>query len=360
MSIREDTIRQRRKRLWSLLVGENIGAVLVSNQENIRYLTGFTGSESLALVTKRNVYLVVDPRYTSQAQSECKYVRVLESARVVEGIKKEIAKRNIREIGIEPHYLTVAQYRKIKKECKVKLVESKKDIGSIRSVKDDYELGMIRKAAAIASSSFMELLYEIRPDELEWEIAASLENKIKLRGADSVAFPTIVASGKRGALPHGMPSKKGIRKGELVVIDFGSVYHGYCSDETCTLSVGKPGARQRVVYGAVKEAHDRTIEKIRPGVRASDLDNMARGVLRERGLEKYFRHSTGHGVGLAVHEEPLIAPKSDVLLEENMVFTIEPGVYIPGWGGVRIEDTVRVTGNGCEVISNVSKELHCL
>jgi Xaa-Pro aminopeptidase len=167
----------------------------------------------------------------------------------------------------------------------------------------------------------------------------------------------IVASGKRGAYPHGVASRKKIRANEFITVDFGAVLRGYCSDETCTIFVGTPQKRQKVVYQAVKEAHDRAVETVRPGKHAREIDETARSVLKQAGLDKYFRHGTGHGVGLAIHEEPRIAPKQETVLEKDMVFTIEPGVYIPGWGGIRIEDTVRVTRGGCELLSSVPKGL---
>ena len=206
----------------------------------------------------------------------------------------------------------------------------------------------------------MEILGEIKAGIEERAVSLLLEFQIKKSGAEATPFPFIVASGKRGSLPHGLASGKKIRRGEFITVDFGAVYEGYCSDETCTVVVGKPTKKQISVYQVVKDAHDKAISRIKPGVRKKDIDRAAREVIEKAGLGKYFGHGTGHGVGLAVHEEPRIAPRQKGVIEAGMVFTIEPGVYIPGWGGVRIEDMVWVTRDGCDLMSSVPKELICL
>ena len=348
---------KRVKRLWSLLGEERLDALLIVTREMIRYVTGFSGSESVFLLTRRGGCLIVDSRYTSQARAECREFTVVEEREKFKGCRRIILKRKLKKIGFEPHNLTIAQHRELRSRGTIELVALNKNIDAVRSVKDTGELKVLRKAARLASESFMELLGEIEIGDREIDIANTLEYKIKKKGAEDTPFPFIVASGKRGAYPHGVASGKKIRKNECITVDFGAIYQGYCSDETCTIIVGKPFKRQEAVYQAVKEAHDRALDAVRPGKCAGEIDATARAVLDQAGLGKYFRHGTGHGVGLAVHEEPRIAPNQGTVLEENMVFTIEPGVYIPGWGGVRIEDTVRVTRGGCEQLSSVPKEL---
>ena len=349
--------KKRVKRLWSLLGEERLDALLITTREMIRYVTGFSGSESVFLLTRRGGYLIVDSRYTSQARAECREFTIVEEREKFKGCRRIILKRGFKKIGFEPHTVTVAQHRALSSRGNIELVALNENIDGVRSVKDSRELKLLKKAARIASESFIELLSAIEIGDREIDVANNLEYKIKKKGAEDTPFPFIVVSGKRGAYPHGMASGKRIREKEFITVDFGSIYQGYCSDETCTIVAGKPGKRQEAVYQAVKEAHDRAISVVSPGKRAREIDETARVVLEQAGLGKYFRHGTGHGVGLAVHEEPRIAPKQETVLEEDMVFTIEPGVYIPGWGGVRIEDTVRVTRGGCERMSSVPKEL---
>jgi Xaa-Pro aminopeptidase len=351
---------ERRKRLWSQLDNKKVDALLITSGETIRYITGFTGSESVLLVSRRGGCLIVDSRYTSQARLECKRMAIKESRNKFKGFVAAAAQRGFKKIGFDPHQLTVSHYRELKKEGTFGLVELAENIEAIRSVKDAGELKLLKKAADISSNSFLDVLDEIRPGVREEAIALSLEYKIKKNGAETTPFPLIVTSGKRGALPHGLATDKKVRKGEFVTVDFGAVYKGYCSDETCTVVIGKPAKKQKMVYQAVKEAHDKAMNAVRPGMKAHAIDVVARDVLEQAGLGHYFGHGTGHGVGLAVHEEPRIAPHQEAIIEKDMVFTIEPGVYIPGWGGVRIEDTVRVTRGGCEPVSSVSKELYCI
>jgi Xaa-Pro aminopeptidase len=349
--------KKRVKRLWSLLGEERLDALLITTREMIRYVTGFSGSESVFLLTKRGGCLIVDSRYTSQARAECREFTIVEEREKFKGCQRIILKRGFKKIGFEPHNLTIAQHRELRSRGTIELVALNKNIDAVRSVKDTGELKVLRKAARIASESFMELLSAIEIGDREIDVANTLEYTIKKKGAEDTPFPFIVASGKRGAYPHGVASGKKIRNNEFITVDFGAVYQGYCSDETCTIVVGKPLKRQAAVYQAVKEAHDRALDVVRPGKRAGEIDKTARAFLEQAGLGKYFRHGTGHGVGLAIHEEPRIAPNQGTLLEEDMVFTIEPGVYIPEWGGVRIEDTVRVTRGGCEQLSTVPKAL---
>ena len=347
--------------MWKVMRSAGVDALIITSPELIRYLTGFTGSEALFLLSRKEGRLFVDSRYTEQARNQCRNVRTVECAKKTDGVIRSLLELGLKKVGFDPQEFTVAQKKVFDAKGLFNLVGIPPDVmESVRSKKDAAALKHIRKAAHIASSAFLEVINSVRVGSREEEVALQLEFTIRKRGAESVPFPIIVASGLRGALPHGLASGKKIEKGDFVTMDFGSVYKGYCSDETCTVVFGRPERRQKRVYQAVKDAHDKAISSIKKGIAAGRIDAVARNVVEKAGLGKYFRHGTGHGVGLAVHEAPRIAPGQDTILDKNMIFTVEPGVYIPGWGGVRIEDMVRVTNDGCELLSSVSKELMCL
>jgi Xaa-Pro aminopeptidase len=231
------------------------------------------------------------------------------------------------------------------------------NLDQIRAVKDLDEIGRLGLVAQLASDSLLETLNILKPGISEAAFAFELEFEMRRRGADGRAFDFIVASGERGAMPHGRASEKLIRSGDLVTVDFGALMNGYHSDETVTVALGRPDQRAVEIYSVVKEAHDRSVAAVKPGVACSDLDAVARDYIRECGYEEFFGHGLGHGVGLEIHEKPTLSPRGDMLIEEGMVFTIEPGIYIPGFGGVRIEDTVVVQADGCRLLTQVSKEL---
>ena len=337
-----------------------VDAIMFTSNELIRYLTGFTGSESILLLGRKEVCLIVDSRYTEQARHECKDVVTTECVKKIDGAVQFFLEKGWRKIGFDPDKLTVSQKKIFDKAGSFELIELPNTINTLRTKKDAVELKLMRKAARISSDAFLEIISDVSVGDREEEIALHLEYVIKEKGAEAVPFPIIVVSGVRGALPHGRASSKKIEQGDFVTIDFGSVYGGYCSDETCTVVIGKPQSRQKRIYEVVKNAHDEAISLIKEGIKVKEIDAAARRVLELAGLGRYFRHGTGHGVGLAVHEDPRIAPEQEARAEKDMVFTIEPGVYIPGWGGVRIEDMVRVTGDGCELLSSVNKELLCI
>jgi Xaa-Pro aminopeptidase len=215
----------------------------------------------------------------------------------------------------------------------------------------------LKKTAAIASQSLQEVIPLVKPGVREWDVAVELEYMMRKKGAEGPAFQFIVASGPRSALPHGVASNKKIENGNLVTIDFGAIRRGYTSDETCTLVIGKPTPKQRKIYQIVKDAHDHAIAAVRPGKSFKEIDAVARNYINAKGYKAYFNHGTGHGIGLCVHEPPLISFRGEGNIQKDMVFTIEPGIYLPGWGGVRIEDTILVTSKGCEIITAIDKSL---
>jgi Xaa-Pro aminopeptidase len=233
-------------------------------------------------------------------------------------------------------------------------------LDSLRARKDAAEIRLLKKASRIAATSLAQMLPLIKPGVREVELAAELDYRMRCNGGQGSAFPTIVASGARSALPHAAPGDKKIKSGDLLTIDYGTLYEGYCSDETCTFVVGKACARQKQLYGFVKQAHDRAIAALAHGRAARDIDAAARNFLSKNGHGKYFTHGTGHGVGMSVHEFPSLTTSSDAMLERCMVVTIEPGLYIPGWGGIRIEDMLVVRQNGCDFITCTGKNLTVL
>ena len=271
------------------------------------------------------------------------------------------ARLNIERLGYEARHISVAMLQELEKHAgRRELHPLAAELDSLRSCKDAGEIRLLKKAARIAADSLAQVLPLVRPGMREVELAAELDYRMRCNGGQGSAFPTIVASGARSALPHAAPGDKKIRAGDLLTIDYGTLYEGYCSDETCTFVVGKASARQKKLYGLVRQAHDLAIEALACGLNARDIDAVARNHLNKHGCGKYFTHGTGHGVGLNVHEFPTVSPTSDAVLRTGMVVTIEPGIYIPGWGGIRIEDTLVVRKQGCDYITRTSKDLTVL
>ena len=341
-----------------LIAELDLDALIFTGLPNIRYLAGFTGSDGVLVVARDDAWFLTDSRYTTQAGQEASHCRVREYRTKVEGVAALCAEASLVRVGIEAEQTTVAFFRALSDALSgVELVPLETELNGLRLVKEPAELELLSTCAAIASAALEEILPLVRPGAVEQELALALEMAMRRRGADDRSFDFIVASGERGALPHGRASEKVVADGELVTFDFGARYRGYCSDETVTVAVGGVDDRQREIYQVVKEAHDLAIAAVRPGIACRDLDRIARGYIEEKGFGPYFGHGLGHGVGIEVHEKPVVSYRSEQLAEEGMVFTIEPGIYIPGFGGVRIEDTVVVTGNGCRLLTGVSKEL---
>jgi len=273
-------------------------------------------------------------------------------------VARQLKKFGIKKLGFEAGAITYNQYRHLKKGlARIRLVPIAEDPACVRMVKNPFEISRIKKALHVNKLAFQKTLPHIKAGVRETAIAFQLEAAIRKAGGEKLSFATIIASGYRGAMPHGLASSKKIRKGELITIDFGNVVQGYCSDETCTIGLGSVSQEQKKIYGIVKDAHDFAIEKIRPGVKGKKIDAIARDYITQKGFGKYFGHSLGHGIGLAVHERPMISSASEDTVHENMVFSIEPGIYIPKWGGVRIEDLVVCQSTGGKVLSEIDKNL---
>lgn len=344
-----------------LLSRFDIDAILVSDMKDIRYLTGFTGSEGLLLLSGAEVSLLVDSRYTTQAKAETSGCTVVEFREKKTAVDTLVTELGVGSLGVQAERMSVSLYNEFTKHLPaVRFFQMGADVSLLRLVKDAHEVACLDKVAGIASEALLEIVQTIGPGDTEKNIALRLEFAMRSAGADDTSFDFIVASGERGALPHGKATGKQIRCGELITIDFGALLDGYNSDETVTVSFGRPDEKQRQIYQVVKDAHDLAIDAVKPGVRCKDVDAIAREYISQKGYGDYFGHGLGHGVGLDVHEKPVVSFRSDDVVVEGMVFTIEPGIYIPGWGGVRIEDLLVATAGGCRLLSRVPKDLMVL
>ena len=339
----------------------DLDAILITSIQNIRYLSGFTGSDGVVIVSSDSLWFLTDSRYRTQAGEEVSGFTLVEYSRKLEQCAELLQEHDFVRIGFEGSSLTVTQHALLTDIlATADLVALPGDFASIRAVKDSDELIHLEEIATLASHSFLQLIPEIKPGVTERQMALRLEWLLRQAGADAASFGFIVASGARGGLPHATPTNKTICFGDLVTFDFGGIKQGYCSDETVTVAIGAIDERQREVYRIVKEAHDLALECVRPGVTCREVDAVARDYIQAQGYGDFFGHGTGHGVGLEVHEKPVVSYRSEEILQEGMVVTIEPGIYLPDWGGVRIEDTLCVTCDGFRTLTKVPKELMIL
>ena len=343
------------------LAPKKADALLVSFLPNVRYLTGYTGSNGfLLLFSSGEGAFFTDPRYTIQAAGEVDCRIHVSKGPILPDVVKLAARRRVRRLGFEKSRLGYEGYEFLKSALPARC--SLEPLGGLvetqRMVKTDQEIALIRRSVELNSKAFEAALETVRPGHTrETDLAAEIDYRARKLGAEGPAFETIVASGSRTALPHARPTQRILGKNELLLIDMGSNLEGYASDMTRMASLGTPTARIKRIYGAVLEAQLAAIDGVRPGVTAGSVDKRAREVLRAAGLDKVFVHSTGHGLGLEIHEPPRLGKKDKTRLVEGMVITIEPGAYLEGFGGVRIEDTVVVTKTGCEILTKSSKEL---
>jgi Xaa-Pro aminopeptidase len=331
--------------------------ILFFSQENIRYVTGFSGSEGYLLSGRDKNLLLVDSRYITQAHEETKDCRVILIEKGIKSVAAQISALGLRRLGFESQGISVALFEQLQKNLQeTELIPLKDELERLRGLKRDDEITLIKQAVQVAEEAWNKILGMVNSGTRENELALELEYRMKKGGAEGVAFDIIVAAGPRAALPHAQPTKRPIKKGEVVLFDFGARYGGYCCDESCTVVAGQATEEQKRIYAVVKDAHDKAIEQVRPGVRLAEIDATARDYIKQSGYGEYFGHGTGHGVGLAVHEWPVVGKDSPDVAEAGMVFTIEPGIYIPGWGGVRIEDMILVTPDGYEVLTAIPKD----
>ncbi len=351
----------RIQRLQRTLAAHKLDSFLVTHPPNVRYLCGFTGSAGALLISRRKSTFFTDGRYIAQAKEEVQGARVVIAQKPpLAAAAQSLAKTSgSTTIGIEGDHLTVADRARLASLLPkgFRLKSAPAMVEQERLVKDSDEIELLRSAVLLGSSLFDVALKSIRPGVREIEVAAEMEYAARRAGADAMSFETIIASGERSALPHGRASEAKIPASGFVVCDFGVILTGYCSDMTRTVYVGRPSDEARRLYEAVKSAQEAAVESVRPGVSVGEVDGAARKVLQREGLGRYFTHSTGHGVGLEIHESPRVAAGQKDVLGPGMVITIEPGAYIPGRWGVRIEDIVAVTETGCDVLTPTSKEL---
>jgi Xaa-Pro aminopeptidase len=352
----------RREVVSQGLAEHKIDALLVSFGPNLRYLSGFTGSNGALLVLPERTILFTDPRYTIQSHQESSCQIKISKRPISEDILAAIARQKIQRIGFEPGRVTVDVHEKLKEKLPMRasLIPVAGWIEELRRVKSPAEIARIRRSVETNSRAFEQTARRVKPGMRECDLAAELDYQLRRLGAEKNSFETIVAAGVRSALPHAQPTAARINRGDLVVVDMGAIQDGYCSDMTRMLFLGSPNAKVKRTYRAVLDAQLAAIHTVRAGVSSIRVDAAARNVLKAHELDRAFVHSTGHGLGLEIHEQPRIARRDKCKLEAGMAITIEPGVYLEGFGGIRIEDTVVVTQNGCEILTPTSKDLRVI
>ncbi len=357
-----DLSSARRAALVALLEEEELDGLIVSHVPNVRYLTGFSGSAGVVVVLPQETIFLSDFRYRQQAELE-----IGQAARIeivpsdIWTRAREVVKQysGIRRVGFEGHIVSVRQAADFgPDEGGVSLEVARPLVEQLRVSKDSTELAAVKEAARLAIEALDVTLEQVRAGQRELDVAAMLERELRVRGSEWHPFSTIVASGPRSALPHAGTSEREIEVGDLLLLDFGAQVDGYCADITRTVVVGREAdQRQKTVYDLVREAHSRAVTNVRAGMTGREADWLARSMIEERGFGEAFRHSLGHGIGLEVHEDPRVSKANEAVLPLGAAITIEPGLYFPGWGGVRIEDDVFLGAKGAELLSDGSTEL---
>ena len=354
------TEQDRLARLRQTMSESGLDSLLVTRREDVRYLSGFTGSSGTLLVTSHRACLITDFRYSVQARKETAGITILiQKKDHFSAIRDAGHRMEVDTLWFDESALTVEGARNLKKRG-FKIKGHRDLVRTLRLQKDRQELANIRTAIRRAEEAFRELQADIRPGVAERQLGSKLEYLIREKGSRRAAFDIIVASGANGAMPHAAVTNRRLKRGDLVTFDFGAEANGYYSDMTRTICIGRPTARQREVHGTVLKAQSAAIQSARPGALCKSVDEAARKVIKRSGYGRYFGHGTGHGIGLMVHEGPSVSALSKDAVAKNMVFTVEPGIYIPGWGGVRIEDMVQVTETGAKVLTSLSRELEGL
>ena len=362
MTSHASELHARRQRLAAAMAARRAGALLVWAAPNVRYLSGFTGDNAALLVLPDRTVLFTDPRYTIQAaqQVSCR-VKICKGP-LTDGVAAALRKLGGVRIGYDPGRMTCAVFQALQSHLPMKasLDPLPGMVEELRMIKSAAELDLIRRSVELNSRAFELAVHRVRPGMTERDLAAEIEYRMRRLGAEKPAFETIVAGGRRSALPHAEPTAARLRHGDLVVVDMGAFCDGYASDMTRMLFLGTPGARVKRIYRAVLEAQLAGIDAVRAGVAAFQVDAAVRRVLRAHGLDRAFVHSTGHGLGLEIHEPPRLGKRDKTILQPGMAVTIEPGVYLEDFGGIRIEDTVEVTESGCKILTPTSKELRVI
>ncbi|MDO3676916.1 M24 family metallopeptidase [Paenibacillus ehimensis] len=351
--------QQRIGRLRSLLEQKGLPALLITNATNRKYMTGFTGSAGYVLLTADRAVLLTDFRYVTQASEQAAGYEIIEHGpKVAESVHDLLRKWGITKLGFEQTDLSYGTYSSYAETLGgIEFVPTGGLVESLRMIKDDEEIAVMQQAADLADRTFVHILGLLKSGVKELDISLEIEMFVRKHGAASTSFETIVASGERSALPHGKASDKIIGTGEFVTLDFGAYYKSYCSDITRTVIVGTPTDKHRDIYKIVLEAQMEALERIKPGMTGKEADAVARDIIKRYGYGDHFGHGTGHGLGMEVHEAPRLSVQGDVVLTPGMVVTVEPGIYLPGFGGVRIEDDIVITETGNRRLTQSSKDL---
>lgn len=351
--------QKRIEKIRALLFKDSLDAILITNRENRRYLTGFTGSDGKLLITSKKVFLFVDSRYCLQAEKEIAGLAVLcLTSDFINALIKVSKEEKIKKLGFESNEITVQGYQKLEQSLSgVTLISTVEPIEDLRSIKDNEEVELIKQAQNITDRAFSHIIGYIKESISEKEIAWELESWMRLNGAEAIPFVPIVASGMNAAEPHHFSGDKRVKKGDMIILDFGAVVAGYSSDMTRTVFLGKPTARQKKIYEIVLSSQNSALKKLKAGIATKEIDGIARSVIENEGFGEFFQHNLGHGVGLAVHEKPTLGPSSDSFLAEGMLCTIEPGIYLPGWGGVRIENLLLIKKDEALMLTHSPQEI---
>lgn len=345
-------------KIRNLFDEKGIDGLLITSTYNRFYMTGFTGSSGVALISKGKAVFITDFRYIEQAKKQAPDFEIVKhEGPIITEVAAQVKKLGITKLGFEQNFVSFSQYTDYKKEISADLVPVSNMVEKLRLIKSPAEIKILKEAAQIADAAFEHIVNFLRPGLTEIEVSNELEFFMRKQGATSSSFDIIVASGVRSALPHGVATSKVIEKGDFVTMDYGALYNGYISDITRTVSIGEPSDELKNIYGIVREAQQNGMDKIKPGLLANEADALTRDIIAGKGYGEYFGHSTGHGIGVEVHEGPILSAKSEIVLESNMVVTVEPGIYIPGVGGVRIEDDTIITESGNESLTHSTKEL---
>ncbi|HBV03854.1 MULTISPECIES: M24 family metallopeptidase [Mammaliicoccus] len=343
--------------LRKVMEQKGLDAIVVLSPYNRRYLSGFTGTSGSLLITQDTKQLITDFRYIQQANSQAEDFEIInQNGPMINKINELIQHGDYKNVGVEADLITYNEYQALNTD-EVQLSSIEGVIETIRMIKDDFEIKQIQKAADIVDETYEHILKWVKPGMTENEVNNEMEMFMRSKGATCSSFDTIVASGHRGALPHGVASNKVIEEGDMITLDFGALYEGYVSDITRTFAIGEPKEEMKKIYNIVLESQLAALEQIKPGMTGKEADSIARDIISSYGYGEQFGHSLGHGIGLEVHEGPALSQKSDIVLEENMCVTLEPGIYVEGLGGVRIEDDVLVTKNGLQRFTKSTKDL---
>ena len=350
---------QRVNRLRELLAKTSGDALLVTNPVNRRYLSGFTGSAGALLIAQGHAALVTDFRYREQAPQQAQGFEIIEHGNVMNATIADVLRQwGVKTLLFEDASMTIASYRSLEIAIDfAQLLPAGALVEQLRMVKDECEIAIMQEAADLADRAFTHILGFIKPGVTETQIALELEVFMRSQGATSSSFDTIVASGERSALPHGVASDKAIGRNEFVKLDYGAYYKGYCSDITRTVVVGTPSDKHREIYLIVQEAQQYALDHLVPGMTGKEGDALTRDIITRYGYGECFGHGTGHGLGMEIHEAPRLSLTGDTVLTPGMTFTVEPGIYLPGFGGVRIEDDVVMTESGIHILTRSPKHL---